>query len=211
MFYNMKLTKIKGFNFFRSYFDVYNELDDAYKVAFMDALLDRQFMGSKPSNLKGMAKFAYISQTNSIDSQVKGYEDKTKTRLSGEAYFKDGTTPTVPPTYGGQVPPTVQVEEKGKEQYVYEESVFLENWTKCREHYLKKPTNIKKLNFIESNEFNAIKKLYSKEEINEAMQTLFKQERIPVDAMVLRPKHFLEKFDTYYTGKNNTKIYGANV
>jgi hypothetical protein len=93
----------------------------------------------------------------------------------------------------------------------YTESVFLENWTKCREHYLKKTTNIKKLNLIESNEFNAIKKLYSKEEINEAMQTLFKQERIPVDAMVLRPKHFLEKFDTYYTGKNNTKIYGANV
>jgi len=73
----MKLTKRKGFNFFRSYFDVYNELEnDKDKVAFIDALLDRQFLGVKPTELKGMAKFAYISQTNSIDSQVKGYEDR---------------------------------------------------------------------------------------------------------------------------------------
>jgi len=72
----MKLTKRKGFNFFRSYYDVYNELNDKDKVLFMGALLDRQFLGIKPDNLKGMAKFAYISQINSIDSQVKGYEDK---------------------------------------------------------------------------------------------------------------------------------------
>jgi SRSO17 transposase len=71
----IKLTKRKGFNFFRSYYDVYNELEtDKDKVAFIEALLDRQFLGIKPTNLTGMAKFAYISQTNSIDSQVKGYE-----------------------------------------------------------------------------------------------------------------------------------------
>ena len=79
----VKLTKRKGFNFFRSYFDVYNELDNAQdKVEFIDALLNRQFLGIKPTELKGMAKFAYISQTNSIDSQVKGYEDKTKNILT---------------------------------------------------------------------------------------------------------------------------------
>ena len=73
----MKLTKRKGFNFFRSYYDVYNELEtDKDKVKFIDALLDRQFLGLKPTDLKGMAKFAYISQTNSIDTQVKGYEDR---------------------------------------------------------------------------------------------------------------------------------------
>ena len=60
----------------------------------MDALLDRQFLGVKPEELTGMAKFAYISQTNSIDSQVKGYEDKTGTKLS-----IDGGLPT--PTLGG--------------------------------------------------------------------------------------------------------------
>ena len=109
----MKLTKRKGFNFFRSYFDVYNELENNQdKVDFIEALLNRQFLGEKPTNLKGMAKFAYISQTNSIDSQVKGYEDKTKTTLSP----LDVTiaTPTAPPTDGGQVPPSLQVEGKGK-------------------------------------------------------------------------------------------------
>lgn len=112
----MKLTKRKGFNFFRSYYDVYNELSDKDKVAFMDALLDRQFLGVKPTNLKGLAKFAYISQVNSIDSQVKGYEDKTGEKLNPT----DGGTqpPTVPPTDGGSDTPIeqveVQVEEKGK-------------------------------------------------------------------------------------------------
>jgi len=100
----VKLTKRKGFNFFRSYYDVYNELDDKDKVLFMDALLDRQFLGVKPSKLDGMAKFAYISQTNSIDSQVKGYEDKTG----------DILTPTeggaVAPIVGGLSTPTLHVE-----------------------------------------------------------------------------------------------------
>jgi hypothetical protein len=109
----IKLTKRKGFNFFRSYYDVYNELEtDSDKVAFIDALLDRQFLGIKPINLKGMAKFAYISQTNSIDSQVKGYEDKTKTTL----------TPTQGGSVGGLVTPTEQVEEKEKEKVKEKES-----------------------------------------------------------------------------------------
>lgn len=101
----IKLTKRKGFNFFRSYYDVYNELEtNADKVAFIDALLDRQFLGIKPTNLKGMAKFAYISQTNSIDSQVKGYEDKMKVVLD----------PTQGGSVGGCDTPPLQVEEKEK-------------------------------------------------------------------------------------------------
>lgn len=101
----IKLTKRKGFNFYRSYYDVYNELEtNEDKVAFIDALLDRQFLGIKPNNLTGMAKFAYISQTNAIDSQVKGYEDKTKTIL----------TPTQGGTVGGKQPPCLQEKEKEK-------------------------------------------------------------------------------------------------
>ena len=126
-----KLTKRKGFNFFRSYFDVYNELENNEdKVAFIDALLDRQFMGIKPTNLKGMAKFAYISQTNSIDSQVKGYEDKTGIIL----------TPIVGGCLGGKVTPTVQVEvkekvevevevkEKNKNNDFFNELLVLDTW-----------------------------------------------------------------------------------
>lgn len=112
----VKLTKRKGFNFFRSYYDVYNELESAEdKVAFIDALLDRQFLGVKPEDLKGLAKFAYISQTNSIDSQVKGYEDKTGTKLC---------TPTVGGCQGvnkKDLTPTLQVQEKGEVQVQVQE------------------------------------------------------------------------------------------
>ncbi len=122
----MKLTKRKGFNFFRSYYDVYNELNDKDKVQFMDALLDRQFLGVKPHDLKGMAKFAYISQTNSIDTQIKGYEDKTGNKLQG-GIEPPTVPPTVPPTQGGLNTPTqqVQVQEKGKEQVQEKEQLTL--------------------------------------------------------------------------------------
>lgn len=138
-----KLTKRKGFNFFRSYFDVYNELEsNEDKVAFIDALLDRQFMGIKPTNLKGMAKFAYVSQTNSIDSQVKGYEDKTGNIL----------TPTVGGSVGAIVPPCLQVEVEVKEK-VKDISLSLENdfnkfWNiynkkndlkRCKDKFIKLP------------------------------------------------------------------------
>lgn len=107
----MKKTYRKGFNFFRSYFDVCNELPDKERLQFLDALLNKQFLGIDPEGLKGMAKFAWISQIHSIDSQVKGYETKTGTALYD---------PTAPPTYGGTPPPTVQVQvqvqEKGEVQ-----------------------------------------------------------------------------------------------
>jgi len=126
----MKLTKRKGFNFFRSYFDVYNELEnDKDKVAFIDALLDRQFLGLKPTELNGMAKFAYISQTNSIDSQVKGYEDKTKTKLTHSDI--ENTTPCQPPYVGVKLPPAEQVEVKGEmkeEVNIYIYPTFEDFW-----------------------------------------------------------------------------------
>lgn len=138
-----KLTKRKAFNFFRSYFDVYNELEtNQDKVAFIDALLDRQFLGIKPTNLKGMAKFAYVSQTNSIDSQVKGYEDKTGNILH----------PTVGGDVGGSVAPCLQVEVEVKEK-VKDISLSLENdfnkfWNiynkkndskRCKDKFIKLP------------------------------------------------------------------------
>jgi uncharacterized phage protein (TIGR02220 family) len=105
---SLKETKRKGFNFFRSYYDVYNELPKDQKLEFIDALLHKQFLGKEPEGLKGMAKFAWISQMNSIDSQVKGWEDKTGLKL----------TLSHPPTDGGRQggydTPTLQVEEKGK-------------------------------------------------------------------------------------------------
>ena len=138
-----KLTKRKGFNFFRSYYDVYNELSNEDKVAFIDALLDRQFLGIKPTELKGMAKFAYISQTNSIDGQVKGYEDKTGLKLDP----KQGANIT--PTEGGRQggwqggfnTPTeqVQVKEKGKGK-VKEKDI--PNFSEFLDHAISKEANV---------------------------------------------------------------------
>jgi hypothetical protein len=143
----MKLTKRKGFNFFRSYFDVYNELEsDKDKIAFIDALLTRQFIGVKPTDLKGMAKFAYISQVNSIDSQVKGFEDKTGIVL----------TPTVPPTYGGQPPPSLQVEVEGKEK-VEEKDIH---------------TKISKSFFLLNSEYEELNKTYPKKLLDDKIEAI---------------------------------------
>ena len=95
----------KGFNFYRSYFEVSMELKDDEFIDFIRAILQKQFNGIEPTNLKGMAKFAYLSQKHSIDSQVKGYEDKTKSKLE--------------PMQGGSVGGSVQVQEKEKEKEQY--------------------------------------------------------------------------------------------
>lgn len=146
----VKLTKRKGFNFFRSYYDVYNELEsDADKVAFINALLDRQFLGIKPKELKGMAKFAYISQTNSIDSQVKGFEDKTGIIL----------TPSEPPCYGGNLTPCLQVEvevEVKEKVEVEDEKISVNSIfsiERCKEIYL---SNNKVLKAVSENPINKI-------------------------------------------------------
>jgi len=100
----------KAFNFYRSYWDVANELNDKDRLAFYDALLTRQFTG-KEIELTGISKFAYISQKHSIDAQIKGYEDKTKQKIN--IPIED---PTQGGTQGGIEAPKVQEKEKEKEK-----------------------------------------------------------------------------------------------
>ena len=71
----------KQFKFYKSYYDVAQELSIEDRLDFLDAIFQRQFFGIEPDKLKGMAKFAYLSQKHSIDTQVTGYEDATKTKL----------------------------------------------------------------------------------------------------------------------------------
>ena len=61
----------KTFNFYRSYWDVANELNDKDRLAFYDALMRRQFTGVE-TDLQGIVKFAYLSQKHSIDRQIEG-------------------------------------------------------------------------------------------------------------------------------------------
>lgn len=99
----------KAFNFYRSYYDVAKELSKKDREEFLMALLQKQFEGIEPK-LEGMAKFAYLSQQHSIDSQVVGYEQKTKEKLTPtEGGCQGGIE-------GGTKGGSVQEEEKGKEK-----------------------------------------------------------------------------------------------
>ena len=200
----VKNTKRKGFNFFRSYFDVYNELSDKDKVQFMDALLDRQFLGVKPEELTGMAKFAYISQTNSIDSQVKGYEDKTGTKLSIDGGLP---TPTLGGCYGGTDTPTLQVEveveEKEKVEYTIDFDLLLNFINKT----LNK--NFRTINKSLQAKFKArLKDGYTKEDIQKAIlgasKASFHKES---NYKHLRPEFFsrADKIDMY--SNSNTQVH----
>ena len=194
----MKKTKRKGFNFFRSYYDVYNMLEsDKDKLAFIEALLDKQFLGVNPTGLEGMVKFAWVSQVNSIDSQVKGYEDKTGVKLT--------------PTEGGaervEITPTEQVEVKGeveeKEQDVYHtHETFIEWFNDCRK-FIKLQSNIKKLSTIEKQQFKELENTYTKEDFKKAFKN-FSSDKYYKDNNLLFPIHFLKL-------ENFTKYLNAEV
>lgn len=92
----------KHFKFYKSYYDVFCELpNDKEKIAFIEAIFKKQFFNID-TELKGMAKFAYVSQKHNIENQVQGFIDKM-----GEI-----DTPMVPPPLGGMqggiVPPPLQ-------------------------------------------------------------------------------------------------------
>ena len=115
----------KGFNFYRSYFDVAMELPDKDRLAFYDALAKRQFLGEEPT-LTGVAKLAYISQKYVIDAQVKGWEDKTGTSLKVVEKQEVNTTcqgGCQGGTCGGSYAPSVQEKEKEKEKEEVKEKV----------------------------------------------------------------------------------------
>jgi hypothetical protein len=96
----------KAFKFYRSYWEIANQLNDSDRLKFYDALLVRQFTGVE-TELDGMAKFAYISQRHSIDLQIDGYLAKTQKSI-----------PTQDPTQGGVKGALkgASIEEKEKEK-----------------------------------------------------------------------------------------------
>lgn len=97
----MKYTRRKDFKFYRSYFDVLNELEsEADQLAFLKALINKQFLGEDPE-LSGMAKFAYISQQHAIEQQCKGWEQK-----AGYTLNSPENRGTQGGTQGGGIPPT---------------------------------------------------------------------------------------------------------
>jgi hypothetical protein len=110
----MKLTKRKQFKFYRSYFDVYNELSQKDKLLFIDALLDKQFLNKDPENLSGIVKVVWTSLYHSIDTQVKGYESKTGNILNAD--IQRDSDPIQGGIKGGMQGPKLQEEEKEEEE-----------------------------------------------------------------------------------------------
>jgi hypothetical protein len=103
----------KAFNFFRSYYEVANELTDKDRLAFYDALMLEQFTGQK-TELKGMAKFAYISQQHSIDAQINGFNQRLK---RGDISLEPLSS--LPPAVGATPPPKAQEKEEEEEKDIY--------------------------------------------------------------------------------------------
>jgi hypothetical protein len=91
-------TMRKAFNFYRSYYEVLKDIYDPLdRLAFLEAILDRQFTGKHPS-LKGIPKLAYNSQRHAIDKSVEGYENATGEKLTPTQGYPEG--PSVGPTQG---------------------------------------------------------------------------------------------------------------
>tara|TARA_R110000796_G_C14529104_1_gene431670 strand:+ start:263 stop:907 length:645 start_codon:yes stop_codon:yes gene_type:complete len=201
----MKLTKRKGFNFFRSYYDVYNELEtDKDKVAFLNALLDRQFLGIRPEGLKGMAKFAYISQTNSIDTQVKGYEDRV--------ISLNKTTANYDPWQGVEKvflnPPQQEKEkEEGKEEGKEKEGrVDYENIILEFNSFDWKLSKLKALNSERKKHIKSRIKEHGRAELSEA----FKKVKESVFLQGENDRNWKANFDWIINSSNFVKIIEGN-
>jgi hypothetical protein len=131
------MEKRKAFNFYRSYYEVVMELEsDKDRLDFLMALLNKQFNDVEPV-LSGSAKFAYVSQRHSINSQVEGFKHKsgyqpptqgpsippTEPPTQGPIYVSDTIVMTTEPPYQ---PPSVQEQEKGEEKEKVKEKEQLE-------------------------------------------------------------------------------------
>ena len=185
----------KAFKFYRSYFDVAEELSDKDRLAFYDALLKRQFTGVE-IELTGMSKFAYISQKHSIDAQVKGYEDKTSTPLSD---------PTQGGTQGGTVPPMVQEKEKEKEEEKVIIVPFQERVNKFliwfNSEFTKHGKQQAKFRTLSNQTENNLKKLldkYNPQEWSYAFSNMVSSEWV-IESKNATPDHFLRpaNFEKY--------------
>jgi hypothetical protein len=118
----------KAFNFFRSYYEIASELSDKDRLAFYDALMLEQFTGQK-TELKGLAKFAYISQSHSINAQINGYNQRLKRTdiETNEEPLLPNTLSGLDPAAGGEIGAVAQEEGKEKEKEEEKEEYTLDN------------------------------------------------------------------------------------
>ena len=174
----------KGFNFYRSYFDVAMELPDKDRLAFYDALAKRQFLGEEPA-LTGMAKLAYVSQKYVIDAQIKGWEDKTGLSLK-DVENQSNNTPCQGGCQGGNnggyIAPSVQEKEKEKEEVKEKEDINIvshetksnnEAYIKFNEWMDKEAKTVRRIkNQINEEQFEKLKLKYNSKQIMDVILNL---------------------------------------
>ena len=100
------MNKRKAFNFYRSFYDVYKELNEKQAKEFMDNLLAVEFLEKSIDDVVFKDKICSIvwsSIKHSIEAQIKGYAHKTGLSLENDI-------PTVGPTVG----PCQQEEGEGE-------------------------------------------------------------------------------------------------
>jgi hypothetical protein len=124
-----KLTKRKGFNFLRSYFDVLNELkNDADKLNFLLAIINKQFLDENPKDLDFIVNLCYESQRHQIESSVKGWKRVSRTDLIGNPISNPPSNPLSNPlTPKGEEEEQVQVQVQEKVKYIPDFSEFLDH------------------------------------------------------------------------------------
>jgi len=188
----------KGFNFYRSYYDVANELNKEDRLKFLWALIQKQFDGTD-TELSGMAKFAYLSQKFNIDTQVAGYENKTKTKI----------TPMQGGTVGGTVGGSVQEKdkekekEKEKEQIIKADAISIEKFllwfNDMKLKYKKVEGKFKTLSKTDLNNLKSLKALgYTAEDFEHAYKIMIDSEWVKINKTDT-VKHFLvnDNFSKY--------------
>lgn len=104
------MNKRKAFNFYRSFYDIYKELNEKQAKEFMDNLLAVEFLEKSIDEVVFKDKICSIvwnSIKHSIESQIKGYSHKMGISL-------EDNNATEPPCLPPTEPPCLQEEGKGK-------------------------------------------------------------------------------------------------
>ena len=102
------MNKRKAFNFYRSFYDVYKELNEKQAKEFIDNLLAVEFLEKSIDDVVFKDKICSIvwsSIKHSVEAQIKGYAHKTGLSLENND-----------PTVGGTVAPYQQGEGEGEEK-----------------------------------------------------------------------------------------------
>ena len=185
----IKPTKRKAFNFLRSYFDVYNELqNDKDRLSFLNSIINKQFLDEDPKDLNFLVNLCYESQRHSIETSVKGWKRATNDTL--------GTTP---PTPLGTTPPTNPKEEEEEEEEEEEYTIDFESLLNIINKYGNRSFKVMK-DALKKKYKKLLKDGYTKQQVINAIINAHKEDRHKeTNFKYLTPEFFSrsEKIDMY--------------